>query len=120
MCYPYLENPRWAGRPQLQASRQDYVAKLVQGVINRPSLWDVLGDKVDIPECLVGSTLGDSPWRPTHVILGIRSAEGFSAPLVEVVPHICGRNIKALIDCGSTGNYISNSLVLALGKEVVL
>ena len=39
--------------------------------------------------------------------------------MVEVAARICGRNIKALIDCGSTGNYINDSLVLALGMEVV-
>ena len=44
---------------------------------------------------------------------------GFLAPLVEVAARICGRNVKVLIDCGSTGNYISDSLVLALGMEVV-
>ena len=27
--------------------------------------------------------------------------------------------MKALIDCGSTGNYISDTLVLDLGMEVV-
>ena len=49
---------------------------------------------------------------------GISLAVGFLAPLVEVVARIHGRNVKALIDCGSTGNYISNSLVPALGMEV--
>ena len=42
---------------------------------------------------------------------------GFPAPLVEVAARICGRNIKVLIDCGSTGNYISDSLVPALGMK---
>ena len=45
---------------------------------------------------------------------------GFPAPLVEVAAHIYGRNVKALIDCGSIGNYISDSLVPALGMEVIL
>ena len=64
-------------------------------------------------------TLGDRPWRPADVILGINSAVGFPAPLVEVAIHIRGRNVKALSDCGSRGNYISDSLVPALGMEVV-
>ena len=44
---------------------------------------------------------------------------GFPALLVEVAAHIRWRNVKARIDCGSTGNYISDSLVLALGMEVI-
>ena len=39
--------------------------------------------------------------------------------MVEVAARIRGRNVKALIDCGSTGNYISDSLVPALGMEVI-
>ena len=39
-------------------------------------------------------------------------------PLIEVAMHIHGRNVKALIDCGSTGNYISDSLVPTLRMEV--
>ena len=39
--------------------------------------------------------------------------------MVEVAAHIRGRNVKALIDCGSMGNYISDSLVPALGMEVI-
>ena len=95
------------------------MAEVVQGVITRPSLRDVLASTVDIPEGPVGGTLGDSPWRPTDAVSGISSAVGFPAPLVEVVTHIHGRNVKALIDCGSTGNYISDSLLPALGMEVV-
>ena len=45
---------------------------------------------------------------------------GFPTPLVEVATRIHGRNVKALIDYGSTGNYISHSLVPALGMEVIL
>ena len=93
---------------------------MVQGVINRPSLFDVSLDTVDVPEGPVGGTLGDSPWRPTDAVSVISSAVAFRAPLVEVATHIRERNVKALIDCGSTGNYISDSLVLALGMEVVL
>ena len=39
--------------------------------------------------------------------------------MVEVAARIRGRNVKALIDCGSTGNHISDSLVPALGMEVI-
>ena len=69
---------------------------------------------------MVGGTLGDRPWRLAEVEAGISSAIGFPTPLVEVAAHIQGRNVKALIDCGSTGNYISDSLVPALGMEVIL
>ena len=92
---------------------------MVQGVINRPSLQDALVDTVDIPEGPASGTLGDSPWRPADAVSGISSVVGFPAPLVEVAAHIYGRNVKALIDCGSTGNYISDSLVPTLGIEVV-
>ena len=44
---------------------------------------------------------------------------GYPTPLVEVAAHIRGRNVKVLINCGSTRNYISDSLVPALGMEVV-
>ena len=118
MCQPDVADPRWAGGPQLQASGQQ-VAEVVQGVINRPSHWDVSADTVDILEGPAGGTLGDSPRRPTDVVSGISSTIGFPAPLVEVTARIYERNVKALIDCGSTGNYISDSLVPALGMEVV-
>ena len=88
-------------------------------MINHPSLWDVSADTLDIPEGPAGSILGDSLWRTADATSGISSAVGFPAPLVEVAARIRGRNVKALIDCGSTGNYISDSLVLALGMEVV-
>ena len=64
-------------------------------------------------------TLMNRPWRPSDAVLGISSAVEFLAPLVEVVAPIHGRNIKALIDCGSVGNYTSDLLVFALGMEVV-
>ena len=64
--------------------------------------------------------MGDKPWRPVDPVSGISSTVGFPAPLVEVAARIRGRNMKALIDCGSTGNYTSDSLVPALGMEVVL
>ena len=93
---------------------------MVQGVVNCPSLWDVSANTADIPEGLVGGTLGDRPlWRPADAIVGISSAVGFPALLVEVATRIRGRNVKALIDCGLTGDYISDSLVLALGTEVI-
>ena len=44
---------------------------------------------------------------------------GFLVPRAKAAARIYGRNVKALIDCGSTGNYISDSLVPALGMEVV-
>ena len=88
-------------------------------MVSRTSLWDVSVDTVDIPEGPAGNTMGDRPWRPADAVLRISLAMGFLAPLVEVAAHICGRNVKALIDCGSIGNYISDSLVLALGMEVI-
>ena len=92
---------------------------MVQGVINRPSLRDVSANIAHIPEGLASGPLENSPWRPTDVVLGISLAVGFLAPLAKVVTRIRGRNVKALIDCGSTGNYTSDSLVLVLGMEVV-
>ena len=68
---------------------------------------------------MAGGTLGDRPWRPADAVLGINSAVGFLAMLVEVAARIYGRNMKALIDYGSMGNYISDSLVPALWMEVV-
>ena len=118
MCQPDVADPGWSGGPKLQASGHQ-VAEVVQGVVNWPSLWDVSADTVDIPEGLAGGTLGDRPWRPADAISGISSAVGFPAPLVEVAAHIRGRDVKPLIDCGSTGNYISDSLVLAVGMEVI-
>ena len=92
---------------------------MVQGVINRPSLRDVSANIVDILEGLASGTLGDSPWRLANIVSEISSAMEFSAPLVELAAHICGRNVKTLIDRVSIGNYISDSLVLVLGMEVV-
>ena len=63
--------------------------------------------------------LGDIPWRPADAVLGISSAIGFLVPFVELATRIWGRNVKAPIDCGSTGNYISDSLVTALGMKMV-
>ena len=40
--------------------------------------------------------------------------------MIEVAARIYGRTVKALIDCGSTRNYISDSLVPALRMKVVL
>ena len=94
--------------------------KWCRGVINCASLRDVLAYIGDILEGLVGGTLGDRPWSLADAISGISTAVGFLAPLVEVATCIRGRNVKALIDCGSTGNYISDSLVPALGMDVVL
>ena len=119
MCQPEVADPGEAGGPKLETSGHQ-MAEVVQGVVNCPSLRDVSADIVDIPEGPAGSTLGDRPWRPADAIVGISSAMGFPAPLVEVATRIRGRNVKALIDCGSTGNYISDSLVLALGMEVIL
>ena len=93
---------------------------MVQRVVNCPSLRDVSADTIDIPEGPAGGTLGDRPWRPADAIMGISSALGFPAPLVEVATRLRGRNMKALIDCGSTSNYISDSLVPALRVEVDL
>ena len=95
------------------------MVEVVQGVINRPSLRDILENIADIPEGLVGGALGDSPWRPTDVVLGISSGVGFPALLVEVAAYIHGRNVKVLINSGSTSNYISDFLVLALRMDVV-
>ena len=93
---------------------------MVQGVVNCPSLRDVSVDTADIPEGPAGGTLGDRPlWRPADAEVRISSAVGFPILLVEVAARIYGRNVKALIDCGSMGNYISDSLVPALGMEVI-
>ena len=119
MSQPEVADPGEAGGPKLQTSGHP-VAEVVQGVVNSPSLRDVLADIVDIPEGPARGTLGDRPlWRPADAVAGISSAVGFPAPLVEVAARIRGRNVKALIDCGSTGNYISDSLVPALGMEVI-
>ena len=119
MCQPEVVDPGEAGGPKLQTSGHQ-VAEVVQGVVDCPSLRDVSTDTADIPEGPVGSTLGDTPWRPADALSGISSAVGFPGPLVEVAARIRGRNVKALIDYGSTGNYISDSLVPALGMEVIL
>ena len=119
MSQPNVADPGWAGGPQLQALGQDRVAEVVQGVTTCLSLRDGSVDTANIPEGPAGGTLRDSPWRLVDAILRISSAIGFLAPLVEVDTHIRGRNGKALLDCGSTGNYISDSLVLALRMEVV-
>ena len=113
-----VADPGEAGGPNLQTSGHQ-VAKVVQGVVNCPSLWDVSADTVDISIGPAGGALGDRPWRPADAVSGISSAIGFLALLVEVAARIRGRNVKALIDYGSTGNYISESLVLALGMEVI-
>ena len=91
---------------------------MVQGVTNRPSLRDGSANIVDIPEGPAGGTLGDRPWRRADAVSGISSAVGFPAPLVQIVARNHGRNMKALIDYRSTGNYISDSLVPALGNPV--
>ena len=83
------------------------------------SLRDVLAREADISQDPAGGTLVDKSEWPVDVVLGISSTMGFPTPLVEVATRICGRNIKALIYCGSTGNYISDSLVPTLGMEVV-
>ena len=116
---PDMEDPGEAGGPKLQASRRNEVAEVVQGVDKRLPLRDVSVDVADIPEGPAGGTLGDRPWRPADAVSGISSAVGFPVPLVEVAARIRGRNVKALIDCGSTGNYISDSLIPALGMEVI-
>ena len=92
---------------------------MVQGMINSSSLQDICANKANIPKGPTGGTLGNSPWRPANVVLGIILAVGFCAPLIEVAKRICGRNVKTLIDCGSMGKYISNLLVPALKIEVV-
>ena len=61
----------------------------------------------------------DRPWRTADAVSGISSAVAFSAPLVEVAARICGRNVKALVDYGSMGKYINDSLVPAFGMEVI-
>ena len=103
---PEVADPGEAGGPKLQTSGH-LVAEVVQGVVNCPSLRDVSADTADIPKDPAGGTLGERPlWWPADAIAGISSAMGFPAPLVEVAARIRGRNVKALIDCGSTGNYI--------------
>ena len=120
MSQPEVADPGEASGPKLQTSGHQ-VAEVVQGVVNCPSLRDVSTDTADIPEGLVSGTLGDRPlWRPADAVAGISSALGFPTRLVEVATRIRGRNVNALIDCGSTGDYISNSLVPALGMEVIL
>ena len=115
-----MADPGEADGPKLRTSGHP-VAEVVQGVVNSPSLRDVSADIVDIPEGPAGGTLGNRPLRrPADAVAGISSAVGFPALLVEVVARIRGRNVKALIDCGSTGNYINDSLVPALGMEVIL
>ena len=113
-----VAGPGEAGVPKLQTLGHQ-VAEVVQGVVNCPPLRDVSADTVDILESPAGGTLGDRPRRLADAASGISSAIGFPAPLVEVAECIHGRNVKALIDCGSTGNYISDSLVPALGMEVI-
>ena len=120
MSQPDVTDPGWASGPQLQASPQHQVVEVLQGVTTRPSLWGASADKVDISEGPAGGTLGNSPWRSANVVSGISSAIGFPTSLVEVAARICGRNVKALIDCGSMGNYISDSLVPALRMEAIL
>ena len=116
---PEVADPGEAGGPKLQTLGHP-VAEVVQGVVNCPSLRDASANIVDIPEGPTGGTLEDRPlWRPADAIAGISSTVGFPALLVEVAARIHGRNVKALIDCGSTGNYISDSLVPALGIEVI-
>ena len=63
MCQPEVADPGEASGPKLQTSGHQ-VAEVVQGVVNCPSLWDVLANTVDIPQGPVGGTLGDRPWRP--------------------------------------------------------
>ena len=118
VCQPEVADPGGPGGPKLQALGHQ-VAEVVQGVVNCPSPRDLSAYTIDIPEGPVGGTLGDRPWRPANVVSGISSAGGFPAPLVEVAARIHGRNVKALIDCGSTGNYINDSLVPALKMEVI-
>ena len=119
MSQPEVADPGEASGPKLQTSGHQ-VAEVVKGVVNCPSLRDVSADIVDIPEGPAGGTLGDRHlWRPADAVAGISSTIGFPAPLVEVAACIRGRNVKALIDCGSTGNYISDSLVPALRMEVI-
>ena len=119
MSQPEVADPGEAGGPKLQTSGHQ-VVEVVQGVVNCPSLRDVSTDTTDIPEGPAGGTLGDRPlWRLADAVAGISSAVGFPTPLVEVAARICGSSVKALIDCGSTGNYISDSLVPALRMEVI-
>ena len=92
---------------------------MVQGVVNCPLVRDFSTDTVDVPEGPAGGTLGDRPWRPADAVLGVSSVVGFPTPLVEVATCICGRNVKALIDYGSTSNYISDSLVPVLRMEMI-
>lgn len=84
------------------------------------SLWDGLTREADILEDLGGSTLVDRLEWLADVVLGISSAMEFPTLLVKVAICMCGRNIKALIKCGSMGNYIKELLVPALGMEVIL
>ena len=119
MSQPEVANPGEAGGPKLQTLGH-LVAEVVQGVVNCPSLQDVSADTANIPEGPAGSALGERPlWWPADAVAGISSAVGYPAPLVEVAACICGRNMKALIDCGSMGNYINDSLVPARGMEVI-
>ena len=60
MCQPEVADPGEAGGPKLQTSGYQ-VAEVVQGVVNCPSLRDVLANTADIPEGPADSTLGDRP-----------------------------------------------------------
>ena len=93
---------------------------MVQGVDLSQPLRGITARKVDTSVGLASGTLGVKPKWSADTVSGISSAVGFPAPLVEVSWGICGRNVKVLFDYGSTGNCISDSLIPALGMEVIL
>ena len=83
-------------------------------------LWGIIAGKANTSVGPAGGTPVEKPEGSADTECGvISSAVGFPAPLLEVSGRIRGRNVKVLIDCGSTGNYISDSLIPALGMEVI-
>ena len=83
-------------------------------------LRGITAEKADTLVGPVGGTLGGKLEGSVDTECGVISlALGFLALLLEVSGHIRGRNVKVLIDCGSTGNYISDSLIPALGMEAI-
>ena len=79
---------------------------MVQRVNMGYSLWDSPSREANISEDPTSGTLVDRLEWLANVVSKISLVVGFSAPLVKVATRICGRNVKALVDYGSMGNYI--------------
>ena len=92
---------------------------MVQGVDLSQPFRGIIEGKADTLVGLAGGIFGVKSEGSADAISRISLVVGFLAPLVKVFGHIRGWNVKVLIDCGSTGNYISDSLIPALGMEVI-